>query len=127
MGEQVHRRFTDEQVKMVLGRCLAKELRSFEAIELLGLKRRQFFEWVQRYRREPDGFSVSYRRKRRSRRLDDAVDRHIIEELADPYQKVDLRIVPMTEAGLVEVRFWHNGRLVSIQKIKTGELPIVRV
>jgi hypothetical protein len=44
----------------------------------------------------------------------------------DPYQKVDLRIVPDPENGLAEVRFWHNGSLVSIQKIKIGELSIVR-
>lgn len=81
MSEQVHKRLTDEQVRMILGRYAAKELTATEAIELLGLKRRQFFEWAQRYRKDPDGFTVQYQRKEKNRKLDDAVDRHILEEL----------------------------------------------
>ena len=95
MGEQVHKRLTDEQVKMVLGRYLAKELKSAEAIELLGLKRRQFFKWVQRYKRNPDGFTVSYQRKEAHRRLDNAVDRHIIEELAIEKALIDDPALPI--------------------------------
>jgi len=45
MSEQVHKRLTDEQVKMILRRYVAKEMTAAEAMELLGLKRRQFFEW----------------------------------------------------------------------------------
>jgi len=82
MSEQVHKRLADEQVRMILGRYTAKELMAAEAIELLGLKRRQFFEWAQRYRKDPNSFSVQYSRKEKNRRLDATVDRHILEELA---------------------------------------------
>jgi hypothetical protein len=44
----------------------------------------------------------------------------------DPFEKVDLKIVPDLESGLAEIRFWHNGRLVSTQKLKTSDLAIVR-
>jgi hypothetical protein len=44
----------------------------------------------------------------------------------DPYEKVDLRMVPDPETGLTEIRFWHNGKLVSTQKIKTVSLRGVR-
>ncbi len=107
MSEQVHRRLGDEQVKMILGRYAAKELTAAQAMELLGLRRRQYFEWVQRYREDPEGFTIQYRRKEKSR-------------------KVDLKMVPYSETGLTDIRFWHNGRLVSTQKIKTSDLPIVR-
>jgi hypothetical protein len=44
----------------------------------------------------------------------------------DPFHKVDLKIVPDADSGLAEIRFWHNSRLVSTQKIKTNNLTIVR-
>lgn len=44
----------------------------------------------------------------------------------DPYEKVDLRMVPDHEVGLTEIRFWHNGKLMSTQKIKTSDLIRVR-
>ena len=95
MSEQVHKRLTDEQVRMILGRYAAKELTAAQAIELLGLKRRQFFEWAQRYRKDPDGFSVQYRREEKNRKLDDAVDRHILEELAIEKALIDDPALPI--------------------------------
>jgi hypothetical protein len=44
----------------------------------------------------------------------------------DPYEKVDLRLVPDAETGLTEIRFWHAGKLVSTQKVRTSDLNIVR-
>jgi hypothetical protein len=44
----------------------------------------------------------------------------------DPYQKVDLRMVPDPETGLTEIRFWHNGKLVSTQKVQTSALKGIR-
>jgi hypothetical protein len=44
----------------------------------------------------------------------------------DPYEKIDLRMVPDDETGLTEIRFWHNGRLVSTQKVRTVSLNRVR-
>ena len=58
MTEQVHKRLIDEQVKMILDRFIRKELSSNQAMELLGLKRSQFFEWVKRDRERKEGFSI---------------------------------------------------------------------
>lgn len=95
MSEQVHKRLSDEQVRMILGRYTTKELTAAEAIELLGLKRRQFFEWVQRYRKNPDGFSVQYSRKEKNRKLDGTVDRHILEELVIEKALIDDPALPI--------------------------------
>ena len=95
MSEQVHKRLADEQVRMILGRYTGKELTAAEAIELLGLKRRQFFEWAQRYRMDPHGFTVQYQRKEKNRKLDDAVDRHILEELAIEKALIDDPALPI--------------------------------
>ncbi len=95
MGEQVHKRLTDDQVGMILGRYAAKRLTAAEAMELLGLKRRQFFEWVQRYREDPLGFSIQYQRNEKNRKLDDAVDKHILEELAIEKTLIDDPALPI--------------------------------
>lgn len=95
MNEQIHKRLTDEQVKMILSQYVAKEMTSAEAMELLGLKRRQFFEWAQRYRKDPGSFTIQYLRDERNRKIDDSVDRHILEELAIEKALIDNPSVPI--------------------------------
>jgi hypothetical protein len=43
-----------------------------------------------------------------------------------PKQDIELRMVPDFKTGLVEIRFWHNGRFVGFQKVKITDLPIVQ-
>ena len=95
MNEQIHKRLTDEQVKMILSQYVAKEMTSAEAMELLGLKRRQFFEWAQRYRKDPGSFTIQYLRDERNRKIDDSVDRHILEELAIEKALIDNPSLPI--------------------------------
>lgn len=40
----------------------------------------------------------------------------------DPYEKVELRMVPDEGTGLTEIRFWHEEKLRGVQKIKTSDL-----
>ena len=43
----------------------------------------------------------------------------------NPYEKVELRMVPDGKTGLTEIRFWHKGRLVGTQKVKIHELKSI--
>lgn len=43
----------------------------------------------------------------------------------DPYRTVELRMVPDEATHLTEIRFWYNGRLMGIQKVKTSDLKIL--
>jgi hypothetical protein len=52
MSEQIDKRLRGEQVRMILGGMRQGAHTAAEAIELLGFQRRQFFEWVQRYRKD---------------------------------------------------------------------------
>ena len=81
MTEQVHKRLIDEQVKMVVDRFIRKELSSERAMQLLGLKRSQFFEWVKRYRESGEAFTIQYHREGKSREIRPAVERRILQEL----------------------------------------------
>jgi hypothetical protein len=40
----------------------------------------------------------------------------------DPYKRVELRMVPDKATSLTEIRFWHNGKLADVQKIRTIDL-----
>ncbi len=43
---------------------------------------------------------------------------------ADPHKQVNLRIYPLNEE-ISEIRFWCEGNLIDIQKVKNSELPCV--
>ncbi|MBC7231611.1 MAG: hypothetical protein H5T74_14635 [Actinobacteria bacterium] len=60
--EQIHRRFTTEQVKALLGGYLEKNLDRREVEEILGIGKARFFSLLRDYRDDPEGFSVEYRR-----------------------------------------------------------------
>ena len=62
MTEQIHKRLTEEQVEMILNRYNNNELSREQAMELLGLKQRQFFEWLKKDRENRKDFSIDYSR-----------------------------------------------------------------
>jgi len=45
----------------------------------------------------------------------------------DPYEKIELRMIPDEETGLTEIRFWHKGKLVGTQKVKSKDLKRVHL
>jgi len=40
----------------------------------------------------------------------------------DPYERVELRMVPDEETGLTEIRFWHDRKFMGTQKVKSSAL-----
>ena len=53
---QLHKKFTDHQVKELICRYLAKEIERSYIEEILGIKRRRFYQLVKEYRKNPDSF-----------------------------------------------------------------------
>jgi hypothetical protein len=95
MDEQIHKRLTDEQMKMIVEKYLMKELTAAEAMELLCLKRRQFFEWVLRYKSDPESFTIAYRRTDVTRKFDETIHAHILSELAVEKTLIDDPSIPV--------------------------------
>jgi len=59
---QLHKRFTDEQVRVLFqGYCQGQFSRS-DLQELLGIGKSRFFVLLKAYRQDPEGFGVEYRR-----------------------------------------------------------------
>lgn len=78
--DQLHKRFTDEQIKVLLqGYCQGLLARS-QVQEMLGVSRSWFFNLLREYRPDPEAFSVCYKRHTPAR-LSPAVEREIEEAL----------------------------------------------
>ena len=60
---QIHKQFTDDQVKVLLKGYCQGQLNRAEVQEVLGIGKSQFFKLVKAYREDPDGFTVTYQRK----------------------------------------------------------------
>ncbi len=60
--EQIHRRLTDEQIRLIFRNYCDRQLTREEVQETLGVGKSQFFVLLKNYRLDPSGFSVSYQR-----------------------------------------------------------------
>ncbi len=86
--EQIHKRFTTDQVRAILRSYCQGTLDRASIEEILGISKTRFFALAREYRQNPDEFSISYDRVTRSR-LPASVERDIEREL-------------MLEKGLIE-------------------------
>jgi len=60
--DQIHKRFTDEQVRLLMQSYDQGQLRREEVQELLGIGRSRFFALLKDHRRDPTEFSIAYQR-----------------------------------------------------------------
>ncbi len=93
--DQVHKRFTAEQVKVLLkGYCQGFLDRS--AIEeILDIGRSRFFALLKEYRHDPHRFSIAYQRESRPR-LPTRVEAEIEKELMLEKNLIDDSTLPIT-------------------------------
>src|SRR5574340_690938 len=61
---QLHKRFTVEQVKVLLHGYLQGTIMRAEVQEVLQISKTQFFKLLKEYRRDATGFSLQYERSR---------------------------------------------------------------
>ena len=92
---QVHRKFTDLQVKELIERYLKKEIERKYIQEILGIKERRFFALIQKYRKNPGKFSVQYTRKIKTRCIPQSTENNIIKELKMDKKCIENKAVPL--------------------------------
>jgi len=78
---QIHKRFTDDQVKDLLERYLLKKIERKYIQEILNIGKARFFELLQQYHAAPDKFSIQYVRIIKTRSIDPQIEKNIIKEL----------------------------------------------
>jgi len=82
---QLHNRLSSEQICRVLKGYCDGLIDYNQAIDLLGLKRTQFFAWVKTYRADPKTFRVGYHRsspKQVSSDTENLIERYLKEDAA---------------------------------------------
>jgi len=88
MTQQLHKRFSTEEVKMFLQKFLNEKTKLTYILTILKIKRRRFFELLKIYREDPENFSIEYQRKRPTRRISAEIEKNIITEL-----KIEKRLI----------------------------------
>ena len=81
MGEQLHKRFSTEVVQSYLERYLDKTIELSYLLDILGIKKRRFYQLLNRYRTDPEHFSLVFPKRRPPRTITCEVETNILNEL----------------------------------------------
>ena len=92
---QLHKRFTDAQVRDMLQRYVQREIEGPYLRGMLGLGKTQFFKLLTRYRMNPTTFSIQYTRRTPTRRLDPQIEQNIVKELRIVQQAIQNPQIPL--------------------------------
>ena len=95
MSKQLHKNFTDGQVKSLLKSYLDKKIKISYILQMLRIKRSRFFELLAKYRKDPDNFSIQYYRKTINRKIDQDIETNIIKELNTEKDLIKAKEIPM--------------------------------
>lgn len=111
--EQIHRRFTAEQVGVLLKGYCEGTLERSAIEELLGISKTRFFALLKRYRRNPEEFVIGYQRATHSR-LSRNVEGEIGRELMAERELVEDEALPITTYNYSAVRDRLTKRAIKV-------------
>ncbi len=92
---QLHKKFTDEQIKELLQRYINRKIERKYVQQILGIKRRRFFVLVKKYTRNPKSFSVQYLRTGSTRSIAPEIEKNILKELAIDKKLIEDKNTPL--------------------------------
>lgn len=117
---QLHKRFTDEQVKDMLQRYLKQEIEGPYIRAMLGLGKTQFFKLLGRYQANPTTFSIQYTRRTPTHRLDPHIEQNIVKELA-----IDQRAIQNPQIPLRAYNYSYVQRRLQTHYRQTASLSTI--
>jgi len=65
-------------------------------LEILQITKRRFFHLLQEYKENPDEFSISYKRKKPTRKINEEIEKNIVNELRIEKQLIEDKELPIT-------------------------------
>ena len=80
--KQLHTRLSDYQVKEILKKYLLKQVKAKQAKLYLGIKKSQFYNLVEEYKKDPENFTVTYSRICPTRTITVLIRQNVLKELA---------------------------------------------
>jgi hypothetical protein len=116
--DQLHKRLSVEQVKVLLRGYLQGTISRSEAEEILQINKTRFFALLKEYRRDPDTFSIDYERETRNR-LSAEAEAAIQEELRREKKLVEDPDLPISAYNYTALRdrLQKKGYRVSVNTI----------
>ena len=102
--EQLHKRFTDNQIKDLIRRYIAQEIERKYVQSILGISKSHFFQLVSRYRGDPEKFSIQYTREAPTRGIDPEIEDNILKELAIDKKSIQNKNIPLWSYNYSYVR-----------------------
>lgn len=101
---QLHKRFTTEQVKIILQWYSDKAIDLAGARERLEISEQHFFSLLKAYRRDSQSFSIAYPERRAHNRLSVSIDGAIRSELEKEKALIENRGIPVRQYNYTAVR-----------------------
>jgi len=93
--KQLHKKFTDYQIKELITRYLKKKIARKYIQEILGIKKTRFFALVKRLKDDPENFSILYSRRIPTRKISKDVERNIVKEIKIEEDLIKAKEVPI--------------------------------
>ncbi len=121
MSKQIHTKLTSNQVKELMQKYLNKDINRKYLQQILGVGKSRFFELVGSYRKDPQTFSVEYKRLEPTRSIDPAIKDNIIKELA-----IDKKAIANKDIALYQYNYSYvQQRLKQTYKQKVALTTII--
>ena len=93
--KQLHKKFTDDQIKELITRYLQKKIARKYIQEILGIKKTRFFALVKRLKADPENFSIMYSRKIPTRNISKDIEKNIVKELKIEKDLIKNKVIPI--------------------------------
>lgn len=93
--KQLHKRFSDEQVKELIERYEKKKIKRVYIEQILQINKTRFFELVKKYRKNKKVFNIGYKRGKATRKIDKKIEKHIVEELKKDKKLIEDKETPI--------------------------------
>ena len=119
MGRQLHKKFSDNQIKELIQRYLEGKVKRDHIQKVLGIGKTRFFALVKKYKEEPD-FSIEYSRKNATNKIPLEVEENIMAELAVEKKLITDPGIPLHSYNYSYIR----GRLEEVYSQKAS-LPSI--
>jgi len=117
---QIHKEFIDSQVKELIERYLKNEIERKYIQEVLGIGKTRFFALIKDYRKNPNEFSIQYRRKIKTRKISESIEQNIIKEL-----QIEKNLIQNTEVPLRHYNYSYVKDLLETKYNQKVSLPTI--
>ena len=101
---QLHKRFSTDQVKMILNLYIQKKMESKEVLNQLGIQKRQFQNILAKYKKDRTNFTIDYPREHANYRLAKDIDEAIKIELEKEKLIIENRSIVVADYNYSAVR-----------------------